>query len=63
MICPYCGREPKSILVSHDYDIEYDEEQKKWVKGTGDVVYSCGECQAELNVHDIKDILKQVDEL
>lgn len=63
MICQYCGKEPKLILASHDYDIKYDEVQKKWVKSTGDVVYNCGECHQELSVHDIEDILKQVDEL
>jgi len=61
--CVSCGGEPTEILANHNYSIRYDEEQSKWVKETGEVVYVCGLCLQELDTHDIEDILKQVDEL
>ena len=61
--CPSCGGEPTRIQASHNYSIEYDEEQGIWVKMVGEPVYVCGLCLEELDTHDIEDILKQVDEL
>ncbi|MBA7638622.1 hypothetical protein ES703_46278 [subsurface metagenome] len=61
--CSSCGKEPTTILADHRYDIRYDKEQGKWVKETGEVVYVCGLCLEELDIHDIEDILRQVDEL
>lgn len=61
--CPSCGKKLAGILARHDYPIDYNEEQKKWVKECGDVRYACGSCLEELDTRDIEDILRQVDEL
>ena len=61
--CSSCGGEPTQIYASHNYSIEYDEEQGKWVKEVGEAVYVCGLCLQELDTRDIEDILRQVDEL
>jgi len=61
--CTSCGREPTTILAAHNYSIKYDEEQGKWVKETGEVIYVCGLCLQEIDTRDIEDILRQVDEL
>ncbi len=63
MYCVRCKKNPTKIRAAHKYTIEYDAEQDKWVKSIGDVVYSCGLCLKELDIGDIYDILKQVDEL
>jgi len=61
--CSYCGANVTEILATHTYTISYDEDQEKWVRGCGDVVYVCGNCMDELDSHDIEDVLRQVDEL
>lgn len=62
--CPSCGKKPTEIRASHDYTIWYDEVQGRWVKETGQITYTCGLCLEELDVRvDIRDVLKQVDEL
>lgn len=63
MECPHCGAELTEITVIHNYSIVYDKEQGKWVKQVGEVIYSCGDCEVILDIHNIEDILKQVDEL
>lgn len=63
MKCLHCGKEPKEILVNHEYSIDYDEVLLKWRKSDGKATYRCGNCLQELSIQDIKDILKQVDEL
>ena len=61
--CPGCDAVVPKILVCHEYSIDYSEEQKRWVKQVGWVTYSCANCEVELNIFSIEDILKQVDEL
>ena len=61
--CVSCGEDLTEILAAHNYSIKYDEEQGKWVKDVGEVVYVCGLCLQELDTRDIEDILRQVDEL
>lgn len=61
--CPHCGAVLDDVLASHNYSITYSSEQEKWVKSEGNVEYRCGNCIEELDIHDIEDILKQVDEL
>lgn len=61
--CLSCGESPETIMALHEYDIRYDEEQKQWVKDYGQVTYRCGLCGEEIEPQEIKDILKQVDEL
>lgn len=61
--CPSCGAILTEILVHHNYTIEYSEEQEKWVKSDGDASYLCVNCMEELDIGDIEDILRQVDEL
>ncbi len=61
--CPDCGKENPGINASHHYSIDYSEEQGKYVKGEGQVRYSCAECNTELDITDIEDALTQVDEL
>lgn len=63
MKCPSCGGEITEILACHTYTISYNTEQGKWLKETGGVVYNCAICMDELGIHDIEDILRQVDEL
>ncbi len=63
MQCPYCGAELTEILACYNYAIEYSEEQERWVKSIGSVVYSCSNCTDELDTHQIEDVLRQVDEL
>ena len=61
--CSECGAAQPEIIATHEYLIEYSEEQQRWIKSTGIVVYRCCNCDAELNTHKIADILKQVGEL
>lgn len=61
MQCPNCGAEITEILATHNYSIEKHDEV--WVKQVGGVIYSCSNCEVILDIHDIEDILKQVDEL
>ena len=63
MKCPSCDAEVTTILASHDYTIELNSETGQWVKDVGEAMYVCGSCLQELSVHDIEDILRQVDEL
>ena len=63
MQCPNCNGELAEILVTHEYAIDYSTEQEKWVKGVGWVTHTCSICGIELNISDIKDVLKEVDEL
>lgn len=63
MECPFCGAIVTEILASHDYTIEQNSETEQWVKTEGTASYSCGNCLDEFGIHDIEDILKQVDEL
>ncbi len=61
--CPHCGAVVDEIIVSHSYVIARSDEQEKWTKHIGGVVYSCCHCGGEIDIVDIADILKQVDEL
>ena len=61
--CQSCGEEVTDILAAHNYSIYWDKEQGKWVKSDGTAVYVCSHCLEELDIHDIEDILRQVDEL
>jgi len=63
MNCPNCGNELTEIFANHDYTIVLDTETQSWVKHDVNVDYVCGWCKEVLSVHDIEDILKQVDEL
>ena len=63
MDCPSCDKELTTILAQHEYTIRYDKEQEKWVKSDGDAEYACSSCLERLDIHDIEDILRQVDEL
>jgi len=63
MQCPSCSQEVTEILAHHDYTIELDASTGNWHKNENGVVYSCSNCLEELNLHDIEDVLKQVDEL
>jgi len=62
--CSTCGATVNEIGAAHSYLIEYSNEQEKWVKSIGDVIYSCPNCGEELNtIEELQEILKQVDEL
>ena len=61
MQCPSCGTEVTEVLARHDYSIELTN--GSWHKSDGEVSYVCGVCCSELDIDDIKDILKTVDEL
>lgn len=61
--CPVCEGASTEIEVVHVYTLKYDEAQDKWVKSEGDVRYGCGMCALMLDIHDIEDILREVDEL
>lgn len=63
MKCPNCGIVLTEIHASHDYTIELNKETQSWVKHDVAVEYTCEWCRDVLAVHDIEDILKQVDEL
>ena len=63
MECPNCGSENPNIGAEHRYSITYDEEQSKYVKTVGEVIYVCLECLEEVAATSIEDILKSVDEL
>jgi len=64
MNCISCGKEVKTIMAKHEYDITYDEEQEQWIKSLGEVEYRCSECGEELDRSGvIADILRKVDEL
>lgn len=61
VVCPYCS-EPLVIEAEHIYLITKSEDSG-WHKEDGNVTYTCNNCDTELSVSEIKDILKQVDEL
>ncbi len=61
--CPSCGAILTEIQANHNYLIELSGETNKWGKSDGCVEYTCGNCHGVLGIHDIEDILKQVDEL
>ena len=63
MTCGSCGAVLSEIMVTHNYTIEYSEEQEAWVKTVGEAFYSCGNCEVVLDTNDLTDILRQVDEL
>jgi len=63
MICTECGAVDPEIMATHNYTIEYSEEDNKWVKTEGDAIYSCSNCEVILGIDEIADILRQVDEL
>ena len=63
MQCPCCNAELTEIIAIHTYTLDYSEEQEKWVKQTGDVNYRCGNCEDDLDIHDIMDALRQTDEM
>lgn len=63
MECPNCGWENPTIDASHHYSIVFNYQQGKYVKEVGDVFYVCMHCHGELDVSDIEDVLKSVDEL
>ena len=61
--CYSCGAIITELAVTHNYTIEYSEEQEKWIKTAGEAIYSCGNCGVIQDTDDIAEILKQVDEL
>ncbi len=63
MQCPSCKAENPEILARHNYTISYSEDQTKWVKNTGYVFYNCRNCEGPLELDEIEEALKQVDEL
>ena len=63
MQCPTCRAEITKVFASHRYSITYCEASQQWVKSTGEAEYTCGTCLGDLDIHDIEDILKLVDEL
>ena len=63
MICPNCENELIIICAAHHYSLTYSNEQEKWVKSVGAVLYSCGTCYIGLSVSDIIEALQQTDEI
>ena len=59
--CPYCHA-VLEIKAEHTYSIAMNN-RGRWIKSTGDVSYTCDECDAELSKSDIRDALEQTDEL
>lgn len=63
LTCPSCGAIVTEILAEHHYTIELQSETGIWIKYVGEVTYSCGNCIEDFDLHDIANILEQVDEL